>query len=114
MRRALALLATVGAFLLLSVGIASAQQYPGTTAPPTTVPGTETVTPPTAPPATTAPAPSTTASVGAGGVGAGGGTLPATGNESLPLAQLAIVLVAAGGIALLAVRRAPAQVNADS
>ncbi len=121
MRKALALLAAIGAFMLLSTGIASAQQYPGTTAPSTTVPGTETVTPTTAPATTptTQPGATTTvpgSGVGAGGAGAGGaGQLPATGSESLPLAQLAVVLVAAGGIALLAVRRsAPASVNADS
>jgi LPXTG-motif cell wall-anchored protein len=110
MRKALALLATVGAFLFLTAGIVSAQQYPGTTT--TTVPGTETITPTTVP--TTAP-PATTAPPTNGDVGAGGATLPATGSESLPLAQLAIVLVAAGGIALMAVRRqAPAQVSTDS
>ena len=114
MRKALALLATVGAFMFLAVGVASAQQYPGTTTTVTTVPGTETVTPTTVP--TTAP-PATTATTAPGaGVGAGGaGQLPATGSDSLPLAQLAIVLVAAGGIALMAVRRqAPARVNTDS
>jgi LPXTG-motif cell wall-anchored protein len=102
MRKALALLATIGAAMLLTVGVASAQQYsdPTTT---TTTPGTETVTPTTAPSPTTAPP--TTAGPGVGGAGAGTGTLPATGSESLPLAQIAIVLVAAGGIALIAARR---------
>ena len=100
MRKALALLATIGAVFLLSTGVASAQ-YQGTTT--STTPGTETVTPTTAPPAPTTAPPATAPGAGVGGAGAG--TLPATGSESLPLAQIAIVLVAAGGIALIAARR---------
>lgn len=102
MRKALALLATIGAAMLLTVGVASAQEYPGTTSTTTTQPGTETVTPTTTPATTpTTAGPST----GGAGAGAGGAQLPATGSESLPLAQIAIVLVAAGGIALIAARR---------
>lgn len=119
MRKALALLAAVGAFMFLAVGVASAQQYPGTTTT-TTTPDTETVVPTTTTtvPVTTTSVATTTTDDGVGGAGGGaggGGTLPATGSESLPLAQMAIVLVAAGGIALMAVRRqAPAPVNTDS
>lgn len=118
MRKALALLAAVGAFMFLAVGVASAQQYPGTTTT-TTTPDTETVVPTTTTtvPVTTTSVATTTTDDGVGGAGGtgGGGTLPATGSDSLPLAQMAIVLVAAGGIALMAVRRqAPAPVNTDS
>ena len=115
MRKALALLATVGAFMMLSVGIVSAQEYDGTTdTTPTTEPGTETVVPTTDPPATTAPPATDDDGIAGEGDETAPGVLPATGSDSLPLAQLAIVLVAAGGIALMAVRRTPAKVSAGS
>ncbi|MDZ7677413.1 MAG: LPXTG cell wall anchor domain-containing protein [Acidimicrobiales bacterium] len=116
MRKALALLATVGAFMMLSFGIAGAQvDYDGdettTTTEATTTTTEDVVT-------TTTEAPTTTTEDPSGIEGEGDatdpGTLPATGNDSLPLAQMAIVLVAAGGIALLAVRRTPAKVSTGS
>jgi LPXTG-motif cell wall-anchored protein len=51
---------------------------------------------------------STTCGVG----GSGGGALPRTGSDSAPLLQIAIALVAAGGILVLAARKRMASVNA--
>jgi LPXTG-motif cell wall-anchored protein len=46
------------------------------------------------------------------GVSTSGGALPRTGSDSAPLLQIAIALVAAGGILVLAARKRMASVNA--
>jgi LPXTG-motif cell wall-anchored protein len=46
------------------------------------------------------------------GVGGSSGALPRTGSDSAPLLQIAIALVAAGGILVLAARKRMASVNA--
>jgi LPXTG-motif cell wall-anchored protein len=118
MRKAIALLATIGAFMFVSAGPAAAQQYPGTTT--TTVITTTTTAPTTTTtaPVTTTTAPTTTedAGVAAGGAAAGaGGALPRTGSDSMSLAQGAIVLLAVGGLTLLAGRRyLPSRVSTRS
>lgn len=47
-----------------------------------------------------------------GATGGGSGTLPRTGSDSAPLLQIAIALVAAGGLLVLAARKRMAAVNA--
>lgn len=115
MRKALTLLAGIGAFMLLTAGIASAQtpDYEGDETTTTTVEETTTTTADEV--TTTTAAPTTTEDDGIiGEEEEAPATLPATGSNSLPLAQIAIVMVAAGGLGLLLMRRQTAEVSTTS
>jgi hypothetical protein len=119
MRRVTAVLVLVLAVLLPAGPALSQATAPGqetTTTQPvtttTTVPTTVTTEPPfeTDEPTTTTVAPTTTEAASPGGAA----TLPATGTSSFPLAQLAVVLFGAGGLALIAMRReVPSEVRSD-
>jgi LPXTG-motif cell wall-anchored protein len=115
MRRVTTVLVLVLAVLLPAGPVSGQASVPGqetTTTQPvtttTTVPTTVTTEPPFEtgePTTTTTTAPPTTTTTEDAGA-AGAGVLPATGSSSaFPLAQLAIVLMAAGGLALIAMRR---------
>jgi LPXTG-motif cell wall-anchored protein len=105
MRKALTLMATIVAALALTVGVAGAQDYTGV--------GGEGETPPPTAPAPTAPV-TQAPGVGAGAAAPGAaapGTLPRTGGNSVPVAQIAVGMAALGGMALLIARRTPAEVK---
>jgi LPXTG-motif cell wall-anchored protein len=109
MRRTIVAVLALAVAVLVPAGPAWSQATaPTTTVPDIVVETTTTTTVETDEPTTTTTSTTevieTTTTEDAGAAGAG--VLPATGSSSaFPLAQLAIVLMAAGGLALIAMRR---------